>query len=295
MKLNYVAHTVRNGETIVELCKDEVELETVRWKHALILYVVGADPTIAAVERYISAQWNYIAKPKVFYHNDGYFLVRFNSFKDRGELLYSGPHMLGNKPIIVKTWSPEFDLSKEIMKTIPIWVKFPNLPLNCWGMQSLSRLSSWLSIPLYADECTTQIDRVSYARVLVKMDISQKMPTEVKVEDLNGREFTQKVVYEWVPAYCSKCLIIGHKCQPKGDTLKPKDKFVKPRTEWQQKMMEPRGEQSNDPEEQRAEVVRPMTVEQHEGKEVALFIKTTKVSIIALLEHKIKLNMKTIP
>ncbi|KAG5620800.1 hypothetical protein H5410_006018 [Solanum commersonii] len=27
MKLNYVAPTIRNGEKIVELCKDEVEME----------------------------------------------------------------------------------------------------------------------------------------------------------------------------------------------------------------------------------------------------------------------------
>ncbi|KAH0642180.1 hypothetical protein KY290_033780 [Solanum tuberosum] len=120
MNLNYIAPTVRNGEKIIELCKEEVEVETQRWKHALILYVVGAEPTIAAIERYIAAQWNYIAKPKVFYHNDGYFLVRFGSFEDRDEVLYLGPHMLGNKPIIVKTWEPDFDIGKEIMQTIPV-------------------------------------------------------------------------------------------------------------------------------------------------------------------------------
>ncbi|KAH0778089.1 hypothetical protein KY290_009500 [Solanum tuberosum] len=110
MTLQYVAHVVRNGETMVELSKTEVELETQRWKHALILYVVGADPTIAALKR--------------------------------DEVLYAGPHMLNNKLIIVKTWSPEFDFNKEAMQTIPSWVKFPNLPLNCWGVNSLSRIGS---------------------------------------------------------------------------------------------------------------------------------------------------------
>ncbi|KAK4717749.1 hypothetical protein R3W88_016087 [Solanum pinnatisectum] len=62
--LNYVAPTVRNGEKIMELFKEEVELETMRCKHALILYVVGIDPMIATIERYNAAQWNYIAKPK---------------------------------------------------------------------------------------------------------------------------------------------------------------------------------------------------------------------------------------
>lgn len=43
MTLRYVVPTIKNGETVVELCEDEIESETVWWKKALILYVVGAD------------------------------------------------------------------------------------------------------------------------------------------------------------------------------------------------------------------------------------------------------------
>ncbi|KAG5581707.1 hypothetical protein H5410_052334 [Solanum commersonii] len=90
MTLQYVAPLVRNGETVVELCKVEVHLETQRWEHALVLYVEGVEPTIAAIERYITANWNYIAKPKVYYHNDGYFLVKFTMLEDKDEVLYAG-------------------------------------------------------------------------------------------------------------------------------------------------------------------------------------------------------------
>ncbi|PHU21974.1 hypothetical protein BC332_07081 [Capsicum chinense] len=71
----------------------------------------GLNPTIAAVERYIETNWNYIAKPKVYYHNDGYFLVKFGSAEDRDKVMYAGSHMMDNKPIIIKEWEPEFDLS----------------------------------------------------------------------------------------------------------------------------------------------------------------------------------------
>lgn len=71
MTLNYVAPMMQNGEKVVKLCKDEVDLETKKWKHALILQVVGALPTIASLEWYIANQWNYIAKPTIYYHNDG--------------------------------------------------------------------------------------------------------------------------------------------------------------------------------------------------------------------------------
>ncbi|KAG5619818.1 hypothetical protein H5410_005036 [Solanum commersonii] len=111
MTLNFITPMMQNGEKVVKLCKKEVELETQKWKLALILYVVGAAPTIASLERYVVAKWNYITKPIVYHHNDGFFLVRFSSLDDRDEELYSGPHMLNNMPIIAKTCSPDFDLS----------------------------------------------------------------------------------------------------------------------------------------------------------------------------------------
>ncbi|KAH0645588.1 hypothetical protein KY290_034369 [Solanum tuberosum] len=96
--------------------------------------------TIAALERFVATQWNFAAKPKAFYHNDG------------------------NKPMILKMWTPESDFGKEILQTIPLWVKYPNLPLSCWGADSLSRISSVLGTPLFVDECTSKIERISFAQ-----------------------------------------------------------------------------------------------------------------------------------
>lgn len=75
MSLNYVNPTIKNGEKIIELKKEEVEKATEEWKQALILYVMGESSTIATIERYIATQVNTVSKPKVYYHNDGYFLV----------------------------------------------------------------------------------------------------------------------------------------------------------------------------------------------------------------------------
>ncbi|XP_019260681.1 PREDICTED: uncharacterized protein LOC109238650 [Nicotiana attenuata] len=218
MDLSFIAPIIKNGEVTVELCKEEIEEETQKWKLALILYVVGGSPTIGAMERYIASVWNFVAKPKAYFHNDGYFVVRFNSIEDRDEVLYLGPHMLNNMPIIVKMWSGDFDFNKEVLQTIPVWVKYPNLPLNCWGKRSLSRISSGLGIPLYADARTTQVDRISYARVLVEMDVTKELPGSIKVTDPNGREFIQEIAYDW-----------------SGTKLEAKN--VKQKQEWQPKVV----------------------------------------------------------
>ncbi|KAG5620014.1 hypothetical protein H5410_005232 [Solanum commersonii] len=221
MGLNYINPIMRNGEQVIELKKEEIEKSTEEWKQALILYIVGESPTIAAIERCIALQVNTVSKPKVYYHNDGYFLVRLANLDDRNEVLYSGPHMMNNKPIIVKVWSAEFDFNKEVLQTVPIWVKYPNLPLSCWSQDSLSRISSGLGVPLYADECTTKVERISFARVLVEMDVARELPKKLKVEDPHGRVFEQAVQYEWIPEYCTKCMQVGHQCN-KEEGNKPK-------------------------------------------------------------------------
>lgn len=43
-------------------------------------------------------------KPKIFLHEKGYFIVKFANLDDRNEILYSGPHMIDSRPMIIKAW-----------------------------------------------------------------------------------------------------------------------------------------------------------------------------------------------
>ncbi|XP_021729884.1 uncharacterized protein LOC110696859 [Chenopodium quinoa] len=180
--LSFVAPKVQDGKLIAELQAAELEEGNRKWVNALIFYVVGFYPTIAAVLRFFAQQWNDMQKPDVYWHDDGYFIINMCSSDDRDTILCSCPHMFFGKPAIVKPWCPDFDFHAEILRTIPLWVKFPNLPLNCWGSHTLSRLGSLLGVPICADECTTRHIRVSFARVLIEIDVTKPMPTSVWVE-----------------------------------------------------------------------------------------------------------------
>lgn len=89
-------------------------------------------------------------------HEQGYFIVKFQSKEDIQEKMLADPYSINYRPLILKQWSPEFDFSKEFPTDIPLWVKLPHLPLNCWGPNSLSRISSTIGKPMLADECTTK-------------------------------------------------------------------------------------------------------------------------------------------
>ncbi|XP_070056687.1 uncharacterized protein [Nicotiana tomentosiformis] len=102
--------------------------------------------------------------------------------EDRDEVLYSGPHMLNNKPIIMK------------------------------------------------------LDRITYAKVLIEMDITKELPRAIKVTHPKGREFMQEIVYDWVPEFCHTCMQVGHICKKEEQpTQKIKPKQQKQKQEWQPK------------------------------------------------------------
>nr|XP_016515087.1 PREDICTED: uncharacterized protein LOC107831807 [Nicotiana tabacum] len=79
-------------------------------------------------------------------------------------------------------------------------------------MKCLSKVGSALGNPLYADDCTTLSARISYARLLVEIDVNRPLPRSVKVQDPCGRVFEQVIEYKWKPEYCTTCLQVGHNC-----------------------------------------------------------------------------------
>lgn len=102
-------------------------------------------------------------------------------------------------------------------------------------MDSLSRIRSGLGIPLYANECTTKVERISYARILIEMDVTRELPVRIKVLDPNRRIFEQEMEYDWVPAYCPQCLQVGHICkamQKQPPAIAPKTKITNPKQAW---------------------------------------------------------------
>lgn len=66
---------------------------------------MGETPSIGAVLRFVSLNWNHVQKPKGFLHDDGYFIVHFTSVSDKNAVLYGGPSSLNNGPIIIKPWT----------------------------------------------------------------------------------------------------------------------------------------------------------------------------------------------
>lgn len=136
-------------------------------------------------------------------------------------MLFVGPYMIARRPIVIKEWVVDFCFEKEILKEIPLWIRLPKLPFNCSSGDSLSRIGSVLGTPICADECTSTQQRISYARLLVEIDITKPLVYTVQIEGDNWQRVEQQVYYEWVPMFCQKCHVVGHICKGKKEVVHP--------------------------------------------------------------------------
>lgn len=134
---------------------------------------------------------------------------------DMQEWFYYGPYTINNRPIILKPGSTAFNLEKEFPTNIPLWVKFPNLPMSCWNRDSLSRIASAVGKPIYADECTANQTKISFARMLIEVNITNPVSAEITIKEPNGKQTQQAIDYDWKPKYCLKCSVVGHCCTTK--------------------------------------------------------------------------------
>ncbi|KAL2921901.1 hypothetical protein RDABS01_013392 [Bienertia sinuspersici] len=197
------------------------------------------NPSLNAIKKYAQAQWGEISMPRIFLHENGYFLLRFDSSTACNEVNAKGPYMFKGRPVVIKQWTINFDFNAEVLRVVPVWVRFPNLPLYCWADSSLSRIGSVLGVPICTDECTSQQLRISYARMLIEIDVTKPRPLVISVEGPTGIEFEQKVTYEWVPHFCAKCNKVGHNCDHRTSAKKSAKKWKgKPKKIWVEKQQQ---------------------------------------------------------
>lgn len=93
---------------------------------------------------------------------------------------------------------------------IPIWVKLPNLPLNCWGSDSLSRIFCWVCRCMQMSALLLRLEfhllGCSSKWMLLSLFLS--------VFGLRtGKGMCSSKRYDWTPPFCQDCQMVGHSCE----------------------------------------------------------------------------------
>ncbi|XP_074314936.1 uncharacterized protein LOC141651109 [Silene latifolia] len=206
-------HFCQNSAVASEIDIEETDFvdELKIWEFTLMGHVIGAKATLKIVQDFVTKHWAKIATPVVQYYKKGWISFRFSSLEDMNKVLRLGPWMIGGNSLILKQWTPTFSGNMERVATVPVWILFPGLDPYLWSEIVLSKIASKVGKPLFADPATTNKEKLSFARVLVEIDVSSEFIESVVINTPFLGQISQKVVYEWVPFYCSGCGKLGHK------------------------------------------------------------------------------------
>ncbi|KAL9404172.1 hypothetical protein Peur_001144 [Populus x canadensis] len=127
-------------------------------------------------------------------HNSGWLIFKFSSELDMLAVLHGGHYHVFGRLLILKHMPDYFDFDTSDMIRLLVWVKFPNLPLQCWSPLCLSKLASVIGKPVHADPPTASMTRLSYARVLVEVDLLADLPSLINITLPNGVSISQEAV-----------------------------------------------------------------------------------------------------
>ncbi|XP_074292926.1 uncharacterized protein LOC141619804 [Silene latifolia] len=124
----------------------------------------------------------------------------------------SGHYLFDNKPMIVKPWTRDMEMTKDDVKSVPAWVQILKLPLKFWG-KGLPKIVGLIRKFIKCDAATEERTRLGYARVMVELMVDHELPAHIAFKDEKVLIIRVDIEYEWRPIKCKKCQGMGHEME----------------------------------------------------------------------------------
>ncbi|XP_043705629.1 uncharacterized protein LOC122655507 [Telopea speciosissima] len=207
--LHFVPPTSRDDSKVGFCPKGLLDQEILKWQCCLVGHFLGSCPPYHVVKASLLKQGKAAGAVFIYVVSNGIFIFRFFDEADKARALKGGPWQIGKKQIYLQQWNHRSSLHRIDLKSIPIWITLPGLPLHYWCPSGLSIVGSTIGTPLFSDERTKRMDRLSFARICVELSAEESPPNFVIVLEEDGHS-SQRVHYEGLPHHCSLCKVFGH-------------------------------------------------------------------------------------
>lgn len=135
---------------------------------------------------------------------EGFFLFKFSSENDYQHILQNS-WTIGGRPLILWQWHLGMLPAREMLKPVPNWVLFCELPIQYFGEDNQSIIISTLGVPLFIDKTTISRSQPPFARVYIEIDSTFSFPSVLILIKEDDSSFYQKVEYEWKLSICTTC------------------------------------------------------------------------------------------
>ncbi|KAI8537703.1 hypothetical protein RHMOL_Rhmol09G0045200 [Rhododendron molle] len=163
-----------------------------------------------AVRSVAFKKWADYGLVDVLSNDKGFYFFQFGSEGACRQIVELGPWHFGGRLMVLQIWHPGIEYEKEGLTKLPIWIQLYNVPLQYWTAEGLSYLASSVGKPLYADEMTETMKRISYARICVEVDVNASLPHSVDLFMSSGKMVSIAIKYPWKPVKCGVCKVFGH-------------------------------------------------------------------------------------
>ena len=89
-------------------------------------------PSPKAINGWLQRNWKPLISEGI--HNNligkGDYVFLFENSEDRDLIFRNGPYFMGPQVLYLNKWTPDFDLNQDVPFVVPVWVRFPHLPLH---------------------------------------------------------------------------------------------------------------------------------------------------------------------
>ncbi|XP_019263718.1 PREDICTED: uncharacterized protein LOC109241432 [Nicotiana attenuata] len=207
-KLEFVEPIVHDETPVCEIETEDIKTEIEYWKNVVVCYVLGAHPPFTVINAYVRRIWEKHGINKVSMLKNGIVIVRFNTSIGKNEVLQG-----------------DMEFTNEELYAVPICIKLPGLDFKYWSPKGLCKIGSLVGRPLMVDSNTEKKIGLSFARLLVEVQMDTKLPDKVVFKNERGLLMEQKVQYDWKPTLCKVCRKYGHDeqvCKNKKHAVEPK-------------------------------------------------------------------------
>lgn len=201
------------GDSVVDPPIEVLKQGNEKFKHCVVGTFSKRTQPYKLVSKSAFHNWRSKGLVSVHQKDSSTYLFRFSNDTGVNSVLARGTWYVGRRPMILTAWGQKPGTT--VITSMPLWVKLSNLPDCYWTEEGLSRIAGVIGEPLGADEPTSRLDVMPFAKMQVKYKLGDPLPNEIPVtviDPISEERSVNKVQvsYPFRPLSCSGCHSLGH-------------------------------------------------------------------------------------
>lgn len=206
-------YPVDKGVTLVQPPDEELLKGINKFKNCVVGTFSKGTHSYKAVSEFAFQVWKSRGLLSVYQKDVSTYIFRFSNEIGMNDVLARGTWYISRRPLIVTAWGHKPGSS--CISTMPLWVKFSNVPDCYWTEEGLGRLASVIGEPIGADDLTSKLELLPFAKMQIRYKLGDPLPNEIQASVLDPVSKERSVVnvsvtYPIRPLFCSGCSSLGH-------------------------------------------------------------------------------------